>query len=64
MLFNGYHMIIMIQVQAYIKMAAYDLLEETVRGKDEWRFATMACGAQCVQSVGGMKPLQILSVGN
>ena len=37
-------------------------LEERVREKDEWRFATVEYGGQCVQTMAGMKWMQMLSV--
>ena len=36
---------------------------EAVREKDEWRFATMEYGGQCV-TMAGMKWMQMLSVLN
>ena len=34
-----------------------------MREKDEWRFATIECGGQCVM-MDGMKWMQVLSVVN
>ena len=44
-------------------MGKSDWLEERVREKDEWRFASIECGGQCV-IMAGMKWMQMLSVIN
>ena len=41
----------------------FDWLEERVREKDEWRFATMEYGGQCV-TMAGIKWMLILSANN
>ena len=35
-----------------VKILMSDWLEESVREKDEWRFATMEYGGQCVTTAG------------
>ena len=40
------------QVIAAVEMVISDWLEERVREKDEWRFATMEYGGQCVTMAG------------
>ena len=44
-------------------MVTSDWLEERVREKDEWRFATMEYGGQCV-TMAGIKWMLILSANN
>ena len=51
------------QVSATVLMVRSDWLEERMREKDEWRFATTECGGQCV-TMAGMKWMQMLSVIN
>ena len=41
----------------------FDWLEEKVREKDEWRFATMEYGGQCV-TMAGIKWMHMLSADN
>ena len=45
-------------------MVKSDWLEEGVREKDEWRFATMEYGGQCVQIMAGMKWMLVSSVNS
>ena len=42
-------------------MVMSNWLEERVREKDEWRYATMEYGGQCVQTKAGMKWMLMLS---
>ena len=44
-------------------MVMFDWLEERVREKDEWRFATMEYGGQCV-TMAGINWMLILSAEN
>ena len=49
------------QVQVTVKMERSDCVEGSMREKDEWRFATMKYGGQCV-TMAGMKWMLMLSV--
>ena len=44
-----------------VEMVRFGWLEESVREKDEWRFATMEYGGQCV-TMAGIKWMQMLFV--
>ena len=49
------------QAPATVKMVTCGWLEGRMKEKDEWRFATIEYGGQCV-TMAGMKWMQVLSV--
>ena len=51
------------QVPAAVEMVMSDWLEERMREKDEWRFATMEYGGQCV-TMAGIKWMLMSSANN
>ena len=51
------------QVLAAVKMVMSDWLEEKTREKDEWRYATMEYGGQCV-TMAGMRWMLMLSASS
>ena len=46
-----------------VKILMFGWLEESVREKDEWRYAIVEYGGQCV-TMGGMKWMLMLSANN
>ena len=51
------------QVPAIVEMVMFNWLVERIREKDEWRFATMEYGGQCV-TMAGIKWMLLSSANN